>query len=75
MQAAPIMAKIFYGWWIVFACFMIGLYVSGITFYGFTAFIDPLTREFGWSYAQVSFAASLRGMEMGGVRPVHRFPR
>ncbi len=63
------MAKIFYGWWIVFACFMIGLYVSGITFYGFTAFIDPLTREFGWSYAQVSFAASLRGMEMGLFAP------
>jgi MFS family permease len=59
------MKKIFYGWWVVFACFVIGLYVSGVVFYGFTAFFEPLIREFGWSYTQVSFAASLRGMEMG----------
>ncbi len=59
------MKKIFYGWWVVFACFLIGLYVSSVVFYGFTAFFEPLIREFGWSYTQVSFAASLRGMEMG----------
>lgn len=55
----------FYGWWIVFACFLIGFYVSSTVFYGFTAFFEPLIQEFGWSYAQVSFAASLRGLEMG----------
>jgi MFS family permease len=59
------MKKIFYGWWVVFACFLIGLYVSSVVFYGFTAFFEPLIGEFGWSYTQVSFAASLRGMEMG----------
>jgi MFS family permease len=59
------MKKIFYGWWVVFACFLIGLYVSSVVFYGFTAFFEPLIQEFGWSYTQVSFAASLRGMEMG----------
>ncbi|HSR13926.1 MAG TPA: MFS transporter, partial [Thermodesulfobacteriota bacterium] len=64
---------VFYGWWIVLACFAIGLYVSGISFYGFTAFIDPLIREFGWSYTQVSFAASLRGLEMGVFAPVIGF--
>ena len=57
--------KMFYGWWIVFACFLIGFYVSSTVFYGFTAFFEPLIQEFGWSYAQVSFAASLRGLEMG----------
>ncbi len=62
--------KIFYGWWIVLACFLIGLYVSGITFYGFTAFFEPLIKEFGWSYTQVSFAASLRGLEMGLFGPL-----
>jgi MFS family permease len=65
--------KIFYGWWIVLACFLIGLYVSGVTFYGFTAFIEPLTREFNWSYTQVSFAASLRGLEMGIFAPLIGF--
>jgi OFA family oxalate/formate antiporter-like MFS transporter len=62
--------KIFYGWWIVLACFIIGLYVAGITFYGFTAFFEPLIKEFGWSYTQVSFAASLRGLEMGVFAPL-----
>ncbi|MBN2283899.1 MAG: MFS transporter [Deltaproteobacteria bacterium] len=61
---------IFYGWWIVFACFTIALYVSSIIFFGFTALFEPLVREFGWSYTQVSFAASLRGLEMGILAPV-----
>jgi MFS family permease len=60
---------IFYGWWIVLACFMIGLYVSSILFFGFTAFIEPIVKEFGWSYTQVSFATSLRGLEMGIFAP------
>jgi MFS family permease len=63
------MKKIFYGWWIVFACFLIAFYVGGIIFYGFTAFIEPVVEEFGWSYTEVSFAASLRGLEMGILAP------
>jgi len=67
------MKKIFYGWWIVISLFIIGFYVSGVAFYGFTAFFEPLIREFGWSYTQVSFAASLRGMEMGIFAPIMGF--
>jgi len=65
--------KIFYGWWIVLACFLTNLYVSSIVFFGFTAFLDPLVKEFGWSYTQVSFAASLRGLEMGIMAPLVGF--
>jgi MFS transporter, OFA family, oxalate/formate antiporter len=65
--------KVFYGWWIVLACFVIGLYVGGIVYYGFTAFFEPLVKEFGWSYTQVSFAASLRGLEMGIFAPLIGF--
>ena len=61
--------RIFYGWWIVGACFFISLYVGGVVFYGFTTLIEPLADEFGWSYTQISFAASLRGMEMGILAP------
>jgi OFA family oxalate/formate antiporter-like MFS transporter len=61
--------KIFYGWWIVLACFFIGLYVGGSIFYGFTAFFEPIRREFGWTYTQISLAASLRGLEMGIFAP------
>jgi MFS family permease len=65
--------KIFYGWWIVIACFTIGLYAGAIIFYGFTAFFEPLIAEFGWSYTEVSFAISLRGIEMSFLAPLVGF--
>ena len=61
--------KVFYGWWIVGACFFIALYTGGVVFYGFTAVFEPLAHEFDWSYAQISLAASLRGLEMGLLAP------
>ncbi|MBI2869320.1 MAG: MFS transporter [Chloroflexi bacterium] len=38
--------------------------------YGFTALFEPIARDFGWSYTQISFAASIRGMEMGLMAPL-----
>ena len=61
--------KIFYGWWIVGASFFIALYVGGAVFYGFTAFFEPIANELGWSYTQISLAASLRGLEIGLLSP------
>lgn len=61
---------IHYGWVVVAACIMISSYYSGVILLGFTAAIDPLAREFGWSYAQISFATSLRGLESGLLIPV-----
>ena len=63
-------SRIFYGWWIVGACFLIAFYVSSVIFYGFTVFFDPLVREFNWSYTKISFASSLRGLETGILAPV-----
>jgi MFS family permease len=62
--------KVFYGWWIVGAGFFIAVYIGGCIQYGFTAVFEPIASDFGWSYAQVSFAASLRGLEMGLLAPV-----
>lgn len=62
--------RIFYGWWIVAACFFIALYVGGAIFYSFTTIITPIADELGWSYTQISFAASLRGLEMGMLAPL-----
>jgi len=62
--------KIFYGWWIVGASFLTFLYVGGAVFYGFTAFFEPIQNDTGWSYTQVSVAASLRGLEMGLLAPL-----
>ena len=63
------MNPIYYGWWIVLASFTTAFYVAGTIFYGFTAFIEPLANEFGWSYTRISLAASLRGLEMGLLAP------
>ncbi|MFC1941908.1 MFS transporter, partial [Chloroflexota bacterium] len=52
------------------ACFLINFFINGAVFFGFTAFFEPIANEFSWSYAQVSLAASLRGMEMGLLAPV-----
>ncbi|MGD2125077.1 MAG: MFS transporter [Desulfobacteraceae bacterium] len=65
--------RVFYGWWVVLACFLLSLYVGAVVFYGLTAFISPLKEAFGWSYTQISFAASLRGLEMGLFAPIIGF--
>jgi len=61
--------NIYYGWWIVISCFIINLYVSGITFFGFTAFFEPIQREFNWSYTQISLATSIRPAALNLRRP------
>ncbi len=60
----------FYGWWVLGACFLITLYTGGVIVLGFTAIFEPIANEFGWSYAQVSLGASLRGLEMGLLAPL-----
>ena len=57
--------RVFFGWYVVIACVIITLYTGGVVNFGFTAVFDPLAKEFGWSYAQISFASSLRGLEVG----------
>jgi MFS family permease len=67
------MTRVFYGWWIVLACFFISLYVGATVFFGLTAFVSPIRETFGWSYTQISFAVSLRGLEMGIFAPIVGF--
>ena len=43
----------FYGWWIVGSLVFISAYVQGIIGFGFTAAIDPIAEEMGWSYGQI----------------------
>ena len=66
----PKRQHMYYGWWIVIASFATGLYVSGVVMYGFTAIVEPVVQEFGWSYASVSVASSLRGAETGLLAPL-----
>ena len=55
---------IYYGWFVVAACVFISMAANG-AYNGFGVFIIPMSDEFGWSRAQVSFAASL-GTLLGG---------
>ena len=61
--------KIFYGWWLVAASVLIALYMAAVVSYGFTAFIEPMADELGWSYTKISIGASLRGLEGGLLAP------
>ena len=62
--------RIFYGWWIVIACLLIAAFSSGVIGHGFTAIFEPIAEEFNWSYTQVSFAASIRGIEGSILAPI-----
>ncbi|MFC1534112.1 MFS transporter [Thermodesulfobacteriota bacterium] len=62
--------RFFYGYWVLFACFFFSVYTGGAVFYGFTAIFEPIAEECGWSYTQISLAASLRGLEMGLLAPL-----
>ena len=62
--------RLFYGWRIVGAAFLIMLYVGGVVIYGFTAIFEPIAIELCWSYAQIATAASLRGLETSLLAPL-----
>jgi MFS family permease len=59
----------FYGWYIVSAGALLMAYYGWLVIYGFTTFVNPIAVTFGWSYAQISFAMSIRGMETGILNP------
>ena len=62
--------KIFYGWWVLGALFLICAYISGVVSFGFTSVFKPIADEFRWSYASVSIAGSIRGLEIGLMAPL-----
>lgn len=66
----PKKTGIFYGWWIVTACFFLGMYATGLCLFSFTSFFQPLSVEFGWSYAQISLATSIQGIFLSLEMPV-----
>lgn len=65
--------KIFYGWWIVAVSSFYNLLVNGTFYIGFTAFFDPLRREFGWSSAQTAMGVSLQRFESAITAPLIGF--
>ena len=64
------MKKIFFGWFIITAALFLTTYNSAMFIYGFTAFMTPIAATLGWSYAQISLASSIRGLETGTLDPL-----
>jgi len=58
--------KIFYGWWVVAACFVLCFLFAGAGFYSFSIFIKPLENEFGWDRAAISLTMSIHFI-IGGL--------
>ncbi len=56
---------IYYGWFVVAACVFIAMASSG-AYNGFGVFIIPMSEEFGWKRASISFAVST-GTIIGGL--------
>ena len=65
--------KIFYGWWLVLASFIMFAVGGGLCSYGFSTFFNPIIDEFGWTRTQTSLAFSLRSLEWGLMAPVVGF--
>ncbi len=47
-------SPVFYGWWVVVACFVSMAMAGGVGNLSFPVFLKPLSAEFGWTRAQVS---------------------
>jgi MFS family permease len=64
-------ARIYYGWYIVAACFCLCLLFSGAGFYSFSIFIKPIENEFGWSRSAISLTMSIYLIAGGLAGPLH----
>ena len=62
--------RIFYGWWIVAAGFLLCFLFAGAGFYSFSIFIKPLENEFGWNRASISLTMSIYFIVGGLVGPL-----
>lgn len=68
--AARSLAKLYYGW-IILACLCCaGFARQGPAVATLSIFVEPLTREFGWSRAALSGAVSLAGVLAALVSPL-----
>ena len=62
--------KVFYGWWLLAAAVVSMALGSGVSFWSFGLYVEPLEDEFGWSRAEVSFGFSLSLLLSGLVAPL-----
>ena len=61
--------RIFYGWYIVAACFVINFIVFGISINTFTVYVKPIAAEMGWGRDKISLGISLAAIALGLSAP------
>jgi len=62
--------KVFYGWWLLAGSVAAMAVGSGVSFWSFGLYIDPLESEFGWSRAEVSLGFSISLLVSGLSGPL-----
>ncbi len=62
--------RFFYGYWILFACFMAQVISSGLITYCFSVYVMPLTTEFGWSRASFMAGSTIMNLISGLTAPL-----
>ncbi|HVN72381.1 MAG TPA: MFS transporter [Desulfomonilia bacterium] len=64
------MRKMFYGWWIVLATFIV-LFVGLCSgFYTVSVFMEPIQKAFGWNRTQISLSFTIAALLVGLLSPV-----
>jgi hypothetical protein len=62
--------RIFYGWWIVGAGFVLEALMGALLFHAYGAYVVVLRQEFGWSKTMFSAAFSMARAESGTLGPI-----
>ena len=75
--------RVFYGWWVVAACFVIAAFAWGLGLFGSSVYLQAVTSAYGWPVAEVASAITLfflvsaaiqrivgRSIDRWGPRPV-----
>jgi OFA family oxalate/formate antiporter-like MFS transporter len=60
----------YYGWWVAIAAAIIIMVASSSPIYIFSALIDPLEDEFGWSRAAIGAGPSIGAVMFGVTTPI-----
>jgi MFS family permease len=62
--------RVFYGWWIVAASFVIQFLTSGLLNQSYGSYVVLLRSDFGWSKTALSGAYSLQQLQQGLLGPI-----
>ena len=61
--------RIFYGWWVVGAAFIL-LFCAGGSLYAFPVFFDAMVRDMGWSRTETAAVFSVGILVVGAIGPI-----